>query len=211
MLAKCFSIIRNYVLSVSSRRKYNFYHQNTLLDAFRTNSRNIIGRNPSMVIPLLATQDLTPMLTMPKEIKVPSFHTLDRRLNFKNHVSNLCKKASQKLHALAKVSKYMEKSKLELTMTSFLMAHFSYCPLVWVFHDRKSYNKINKIHERALRIIHKDSTSNFESLLIKSNSVSIHQRSLQLLLIEIYKTVNNPYIRTSIFHGRSICNQCCAV
>ena len=50
--------------------------------------------------------------------------TLDRRLNFKNNVSNLCKKASQKLHALAGVSKYMEKSKLELKMT------FSYCPLV---------------------------------------------------------------------------------
>ena len=49
--AKYFSIIRNYVLSVSLQRKYNFYHQNTLLDAFRTNSRNIIGRNPSMVIP----------------------------------------------------------------------------------------------------------------------------------------------------------------
>ena len=63
MPAKCFSIIRNYVLSVSSQRKYNFYHQNTLLDAFRTNSRNIIGRNPSMVIPLLANQDLTPMLS----------------------------------------------------------------------------------------------------------------------------------------------------
>ena len=28
------SIIRNYVLSVFSQRKYNFYHQNTLLDAF---------------------------------------------------------------------------------------------------------------------------------------------------------------------------------
>ena len=117
--------------------------------------------------------------------------TLDRRLNFKNHVSNLCKKASQKLHALARVSKYMEKSKLELTMTSFVMSHFSYCPLVWMFHDRKIYNKINKIHERALRIIHKDSSSNFENLLIKSNSVSVHQRNLQLLLIEIYKTVNN--------------------
>ena len=62
MLAKYFSIIRNYVLSVSSQRKYNFYHQNTLFDAFRTNSRNIIGRNPSMVIPFLANQDLTPML-----------------------------------------------------------------------------------------------------------------------------------------------------
>ena len=62
MLAKHFSIIRNYMLSVSSQRKYNFYHQNTLLNAFRTNSRNIIGRNPSMVIPLLPNQDLTPML-----------------------------------------------------------------------------------------------------------------------------------------------------
>ena len=62
MHAKYFSIIWNYVLSVSSQRKYNFYHQNTLLDAFRTNSRNIIGRNPSMEIPLLANQDLTPIL-----------------------------------------------------------------------------------------------------------------------------------------------------
>ena len=61
MLAKYFSIIRNYVLSVSSQRKYNFNHQNALLDAIRMNFRNI-GRNPSMVIPLLANQDLTPML-----------------------------------------------------------------------------------------------------------------------------------------------------
>ena len=62
MLADYFSIIESYVLSVSLQKKYNFYLKNTLLDAFRTNSRNIIGRNPSMVIPLLANQDLTPML-----------------------------------------------------------------------------------------------------------------------------------------------------
>ena len=61
MLAKYFSIIGHYVLSVFSQRKYNFCHQNKLLDAFRTNSRSISGRNPSMVIPLLANQDLTPM------------------------------------------------------------------------------------------------------------------------------------------------------
>ena len=76
--------------------------------------------------------------------------TLDKTQNFKNHVNNLCKKASQKLHVLARVSRYMDKPQLELTMTSFVMSHFSYCPLVWMFHDRKSNNKINKIHERAL-------------------------------------------------------------
>ena len=62
MPAKHCSIIRNYVLSVFSQRKYIFYHQNTLLDAFRMNCHNIIGSNPLMVIPLLADQDLTPML-----------------------------------------------------------------------------------------------------------------------------------------------------
>ena len=63
MLAKYLSIIRNYVLSISLQRKYNYYLQNTLPDAFRTNSRIIIGRSLSMVIPLLANQDLTPMLS----------------------------------------------------------------------------------------------------------------------------------------------------
>ena len=72
MLAKHFSITRNYVLSVSSQRKYNFYHEKTLFDAFRTNSRNIIGMNPSMVIPLLVNQDLTPMLAPSMPLVSPS-------------------------------------------------------------------------------------------------------------------------------------------
>ena len=99
MLAKYFSIIQNYVLSVSSQIKYHFYHQNTLLDAFRRNSRNIIGRNPSMVIPLLANQDLTPMLaTIPS---VNNEHSLiltgflgDKKQNY----DALQKGASQKIN-----------------------------------------------------------------------------------------------------------------
>ena len=67
------------MLSVSSQRKYNFYHQNTLLDAFRTNSRNIIGRNPSMGIPLLANQDLMPMLFSCVRKFLCCVHSHDRR------------------------------------------------------------------------------------------------------------------------------------
>ena len=71
MLAKYCSIIRNFVLSVSSQRKHNFYHQNTHLNAFRTNYRNVVGRNPSVVIPLLANQDLKPMLARLEEKALP--------------------------------------------------------------------------------------------------------------------------------------------
>ena len=75
-----------------------------------------------------------------------------------------------------------------------------------MFHDRKSNNKINKIHERALRIVHRDSTYNFEELLTKSNSVSIHQKNLQLLLTEIYKTVTNlnPSFMAEIFVTKDV-------
>ena len=52
--------------------------------------------------------------------------TLDKTLNFRTHVTNLCKKASQKVHALARMSRYMDKPQLEITMTSFVMSHFSY-------------------------------------------------------------------------------------
>ena len=66
--------------------------------------------------------------------------TIDKKLIFKSHVNSLCKIASQQLHALARISTYMEKPQLELTMKTFIMSHFSYCPLVWMFHDRASNN-----------------------------------------------------------------------
>ena len=47
--------------------------------------------------------------------------TIDKNLNFKSHVSNLCKRASQKLHALSRVSAFMNPDKLLLLILQFLM------------------------------------------------------------------------------------------
>ena len=81
------------------------------------------------------------------------------------------------------------------------MSQFNYCPLVWMFHDRKLNNKINKMHLRALRIAYRDYESDFGTLLKRDNSVTVHQRNLQLLMVEIYKTkVNlNPEFMKDIF------------
>ena len=117
--------------------------------------------------------------------------TIDKDLSFKNHLDSLCKKASQKLHALVRISKFMDTDRIVLMMNTFVMSQFSYCPLIWMFHDRHINNKVNKIHERAVRIACKDSHSGFESLLERNNSVSRHQRNLQLLLVEIFETKEN--------------------
>ena len=55
---------------------------------------------------------------------------IDHNLNFTEHVTKLCKKGSQKLHALARVSKYLSKEKLRLLMKTFVTSQFNYCPLI---------------------------------------------------------------------------------
>ena len=68
----------------------------SLYAAFRTNSRNIIGRNPSMVIPLLANQDLTPMLMQPVlYISVKEISSLASARMFLNFSSNPALNASK--------------------------------------------------------------------------------------------------------------------
>ena len=129
--------------------------------------------------------------------------TIDNKLNFRDHVSNLCKKASLKLHALARISSSMSPTKLRLVMKAFIESQFSYCPLIWMFHSRELNNRINRLHERALRLVYKDSILTFEELLQKDNSFTFHHRNLQNLATEMYKTINNlsPILMKSIFSG----------
>ena len=72
-------------------------------------------------------------------------------------------------------------------MKTFILSHFGYCPLVWMFHNRKFNHRINRLHERALRIVYKDDKSSFKELLIKDDSFTVHERNIQTLAIELYK------------------------
>ena len=127
--------------------------------------------------------------------------TIDSNLNFKEHILSLYKKANCKLYALSRVSKYMTLTKRRILMKSFIISQFNYCPLIWMIHDRGLNNKINHLHERVLRIVHDDYSSPFEDLLNKDKSVTIHQRNLQQLAIEIFKVKIGiaPIIMNEIF------------
>ena len=126
---------------------------------------------------------------------------IDNKLDFNEHISNIYKKASLKLHALARIAPYMNKEKLRILMKTFIDAQFNYCPLIWMFHSRTLNNKINKLHERALRLVYKDYTSSFENLLNIDNTFTIHKRNLQKLATEMYKIKNNlsPSFLSDIF------------
>ena len=53
---------------------------------------------------------------------------------------------------------------------------------------------IDQIQERALGVTYQDYESSFEVLMEKDRSITAHQRNLQFLMTEMYKTKNglNP-------------------
>ena len=88
-------------------------------------------------------------------------------------------------------------------MNAFITLQFSYYPLVWMSHSRNMNKRINKIHEKALRLVYKDEKNlSLDDLTKKGKSISIHQRHLQILATEIYKVRNDlgPQIMEDIFN-----------
>ena len=94
--------------------------------------------------------------------------------------------------------------KKKILLNGFITSQFSYCPLVWMSHSRIMNNRINQIHEKTLRLVHKDEKNLFlDDLLKKDKLVSIHQKNLQILATKIYKARNDlgPEIMKDIFHS----------
>ena len=81
----------------------------------------------------------------------------------------------------------MDLPKRKVLMKAFITSQFSYCPLIWMFHSRTLNNRINNIHERALRLAYNDNQSSFKELLEKDHSVTVHHKNLQALATEIFK------------------------
>ena len=123
----------------------------------------------------------------------------DNKLKFEKHINTICQKANRKLNALARITPYMELTKRRILMNAFFDSQFNYCPLICNLN-----NKINRLHERCLRVIYNDKTSSFEQLLENDNSVSIHHRNIQTLTTEMHKVTNglSPQIMNEIFQIR---------
>ena len=96
--------------------------------------------------------------------------TIDNELKFDEYISNVCKKTQRKLTVLTGIKEYLGFNQLRLLFKTSFDSQFKYCPLTWMFYSRTTNNEINKLHERALRLVYDDYVSAFEELLEKNNS-----------------------------------------
>ena len=97
------------------------------------------------------------------------------------------------------MSLYLSTEKKKRLMKAFITCHFNYCPLIWMFHSRALEEKINKLHERCLRIVYSNLDSFFEDLLKLDDSSTFHQRAIQLLATELFKSKSNEQDNGALF------------
>ena len=121
--------------------------------------------------------------------------TIDCGLNFNLHISNVCKKASQRIGVIMRLRNLIPtKAKLHLFKAAIL-PHLTYCHLVWHFCRASDTRRLERVQERGLRAVFKDKQSSYQQLLVKAKLQSLYNRRLQDICIVRYN-ISNLYPRT---------------
>ena len=72
--------------------------------------------------------------------------SIDKALNFKKHIENLCCTAQYMLHALRRIRKYLTLDKPKLLGNAFIDIQLNYVPLIWMFCHKTTYLKMQKVY-----------------------------------------------------------------
>ena len=112
---------------------------------------------------------------------------MDDELSFSDHVSDICKKASQKVGVLTRLRNLIScETKLHLYLTA-IIPNLTYCHTVLHFCKASDRRKLERVQERALRIIFNSKTDTYDALLSRAKLPSLHNRRLQDIAILKFK------------------------
>ena len=106
------------------------------------------------------------------EIKV------NKKLGFRSQISEICRRESYKLHGFQRIRKFLTLEKAKLLTSAFINSQCNFAPLIWMFTNKYSMDKILKIHYRTLYIVYGVYNELSENPLNRSGDISIHQKHL---------------------------------
>ena len=131
---------------------------------------------------------------------------IDFKLNFDNHILELCSKVNKKVSAFSRIRTYRDNKQANILCKTTVLANFNYCPLIWMLSSKAANKEINRTHKRALRVLHKNNNLSFDKCLMKEASITIHANNLQKLMLEIFKTLNhlNPSYLWDLFNEKQV-------
>ena len=78
---------------------------------------------------------------------------IDENLTWHFHIDKLCKKIASAIGAIKRVKPFVPQSTLLSIYNSLVQSHFDYCSLFWGNCGKTSSNKLQKLQNRAARVI----------------------------------------------------------
>ena len=132
--------------------------------------------------------------------------TLDKSLSLKEHIQNICSKASKGIRCLHRIRGYLDEKQALVLYNSYIQSNFNYCPLVWMFCSKTTYKMIESVQKRALRALYLDYDKSMEDFLMIDGIDTIHVINIRALLVEVYKTFHslNPSFMRNIFVSKFV-------
>ena len=115
---------------------------------------------------------------------------IDFKLQFEQHISNLCKKAAQQVNIMKRLGSHLNRLNRLSIFHSFVLSNFNFCPLSWHFCSETNTKKIEKIQERALRFVYNDYISSYEILLDLAKIPTLKIRRIRCMALETFKILN---------------------
>ena len=122
------------------------------------------------------------------EMKLPGVF-IDSDLNFSKHIAQVCRKASQQIGVLSRLKNLVPVPAKLTLFKSAILPHLTCCQKVWHFARISDKCKLERIQERALRVIYLDKTSSYEDLLKRANLVTLNERRLKDILFLMYRVL----------------------
>ena len=137
---------------------------------------------------------------------------LDENLSWGAHIKSISRKISSGIGALKRIRPYVPLSLLETIYKSIVQPHFDYCSPVWDNCSQGMLNKLQKLQNRAARIItHSSYDIPSSEVLDKLKWERITERQTKTRCILMYKILNGlqpEYLRDQFVYRSDVTQTC---
>ena len=117
--------------------------------------------------------------------------TIDAQLSWSKHVDEISKKVSSAIGALKRVRPFIPTDVAAQIYNALILPHFDYCSPVWDGLSGCLSDKLQKLQNRAARVITQspfDTSSNLLLTMLKWEKLSLRRKKQKALIM--YKTLN---------------------
>ena len=116
--------------------------------------------------------------------------TIDTQLSWSKHVDEICKKASSAIGALKRVRPFISTDVAAQIYNALILPHSDYCSPVWDCMSGYLSDKLQKLQNRAARVITTspfDTSSNLLLAMLKSEKLSLRLKKRRKKALIMYK------------------------